>query len=43
MAGLPMQYDSRKAIEQLGFPQTPISQAAAEAVEWFRKNGYTHT
>jgi len=42
MAGLPMRYDSRKAIEQLGFPQTPISTATAEAVEWFRKNGYTH-
>lgn len=43
MAGLPMQYDSRKAIEQLGFPQTPLSRAAAEAVEWFRKNGYANT
>jgi dihydroflavonol-4-reductase len=40
MAGLPMLYESRKAVEQLGFPQTPIGTAVSEAVEWFRKNGY---
>ncbi|MEC4674044.1 MAG: hopanoid-associated sugar epimerase [Nitrospirota bacterium] len=43
MTRLPMQYDSMKAIKQLGFPQTPIPAAAAEAVEWFRKNGYANT
>jgi dihydroflavonol-4-reductase len=42
MAGLPMLYNSRKAVEQLGFPQTPIRKAVGEAVEWFRKNGYTN-
>lgn len=42
MAGLPMQYNSRKAVEQLGFPQTPLPRAVAEAVEWFRKKGYTN-
>jgi len=41
MARLPMRYNSRKAIEQLGLPQTPIPTAAAEAVGWFRNNGYT--
>ena len=41
MANLPMRYSSRKAVEQLGFPQTPIPAAVAQAVEWFRKKGYT--
>ncbi len=42
MAGLPMRYTSTKAVELLGLPQTPIPTAVAEAVEWFRKNGYTN-
>ena len=41
MAGLPMRYNSSKAIEQLTFPQTLLPAAVAQAVEWFRKNGYT--
>ncbi len=32
--------DCRRAVEELGMPQTPIRQALAEAVEWFRQNGY---
>ncbi len=32
--------DCRRAVEELGLPQTPIRQALAEAVEWFRRNGY---
>jgi dihydroflavonol-4-reductase len=32
--------DCRRAAEQLGMPQTPLRQALAEAVEWFRGNGY---
>jgi dihydroflavonol-4-reductase len=39
-AGVAMQYDSRKAITELGFPQTPIGIAANEAVHWFRTHGY---
>lgn len=40
MAARPMRYDSRKAIRELGLPQTPIRVAAAEAVRWFREQGY---
>ena len=32
--------DPSKAIEELGLPQTPIEQAVADAVTWFRENGY---
>jgi dihydroflavonol-4-reductase len=32
--------DSSKAIEELGLPQTPIETAVADAVKWFRNNGY---
>ncbi len=32
--------DCRRAVEELGMPQTPIRQALAEAVAWFRENGY---
>ena len=41
MANLPMRYNSSKAVEQLGLPQTPIPATVAQAVEWFRKKGYT--
>ncbi|MBC7262833.1 MAG: NAD-dependent epimerase/dehydratase family protein [Chloroflexi bacterium] len=30
----------RKAIEELGLPQTPLEEAFAEAVAWYRANGY---
>lgn len=43
MTCLPMRYDCRKAIEQLGFSQTPLPTAVAEAVEWFRNHGYANT
>jgi len=42
MARASMRYDSRKAVKQLGFPQTPIPVAVAKAVEWYRENGYTN-
>jgi dihydroflavonol-4-reductase len=29
-----------RAIRELGLPQTPLEEAFAEAVEWFRQNGY---
>ena len=32
--------DPRKAIVELGLPQTPLERAFAEAVEWFRAHGY---
>ena len=32
--------DCSKAISQLGLPQTPLHQAFADAVAWFRENGY---
>lgn len=28
-------YSNRKAVEELGLPQTPVSQAVKEALEWF--------
>ncbi len=43
MASIPMRYDSSKAIKDLGFPQTPLETAAAEAVEWVRTHGHTKT
>jgi dihydroflavonol-4-reductase len=35
-----MYFDNRKAIEYLGFALTPVRQALADAVEWFRRHGY---
>ena len=40
MAKYKMWFDSTKAVRQLGLPQTPPKQAFAEAVDWFRANGY---
>jgi len=34
-----MFYDPRKAVEELGFPQTPAKEALRRAVEWFRGSG----
>jgi dihydroflavonol-4-reductase len=33
--------DPSKAIRDLGLPQTPLEEAFAEAIAWFRDNGYT--
>src|ERR1051326_8244079 len=33
-------YSSRKAIEELGLPQTPLDVAISEAIAWFVQNGY---
>ncbi|MDT7042867.1 hopanoid-associated sugar epimerase [Candidatus Nitronereus thalassa] len=41
MAGQPMRYDSRKAMSELGLPQTSLRKAMEEAVNWFRQHGYT--
>lgn len=40
MARTYMHFDSRKAITELGLPQTPIEQAIGKAIAWFGRNGY---
>ncbi|MBI4300874.1 MAG: NAD-dependent epimerase/dehydratase family protein [Chloroflexi bacterium] len=35
-----MYYDAGKAVRELGLPQTPVEEAFAKAVAWFRDNGY---
>jgi len=40
MARYKMWFNPAKAIHFLGLPQTPPKQALADAVEWFRANGY---
>lgn len=40
MAKHKMWFDPAKAVRDLGLPQTPPKLALAEAVEWFRANGY---
>jgi dihydroflavonol-4-reductase len=40
MAKYKMFFSPTKAIRELGLPQTPPKQALADAVEWFRANGY---
>jgi dihydroflavonol-4-reductase len=32
--------DSSKAVSELGMPQSPIEQAIADAIDWFREHGY---
>src|SRR5262249_39996545 len=41
MARYKMFFNPAKAIRELGMPQTPPRQALADAVGWFRRNGYT--
>lgn len=38
-----MYFNPAKAIRELGLPQTPPRQALADAVAWFRANGYVKT
>jgi dihydroflavonol-4-reductase len=38
-----MFFNPAKAIRELGLPQTPPKQAMADAVAWFRANGYVKT
>jgi dihydroflavonol-4-reductase len=40
MARHKMYFNPAKAIRELGLPQTPPHQALADAVKWFRANGY---
>ena len=37
-----MYFDSQKAVQGLGLPQTPVAQAFQEAVDWFRQHGYVN-
>jgi dihydroflavonol-4-reductase len=32
-----MYYDASKAVRELGLPQSPIEEALARAVDWFRR------
>lgn len=40
MAAHKMWFNPAKAVVMLGLPQTPPRQAFADAVQWFRRNGY---
>jgi dihydroflavonol-4-reductase len=40
MARKHMFFDARKAIRELGLPQSSVADALARAVAWFRTNGY---
>jgi len=40
MAKYKMWFNPAKAIRELGLPQAPPKQALADAVEWFKANGY---
>lgn len=35
-------FDCSKAINELGFPQTPVAEAFEKAIRWFRLHGYIH-
>ncbi|MCS7031519.1 MAG: NAD-dependent epimerase/dehydratase family protein [Gloeomargarita sp. SKYG116] len=39
MAQQTMYYNSQRAIQELGLPQTDLDQAIRDAVEWFRQHG----
>jgi dihydroflavonol-4-reductase len=41
MGGYKMWFNPGKAIRELGLPQTSPRQAFADAVEWYKKHGYT--
>lgn len=40
MASKFMFFDSSRAVQELGLPQTPVREALVRAVDWFRINGY---
>lgn len=40
MARYKMWFNPAKAIREIGLPQTPPKQALADAVQWFKANGY---
>ena len=40
MGQLPHYFDSRRAREELGFPETDVDRAIYDAWTWFREHGY---
>jgi dihydroflavonol-4-reductase len=40
LARHPMYFTARKAVRELGLPQSPIEDALRDAVQWFREHGY---
>jgi dihydroflavonol-4-reductase len=40
MASKFMYFDSSRSVQELGLPQTPVREALARAVDWFRSNRY---
>jgi dihydroflavonol-4-reductase len=42
MSGYKMWFNPNLAIHELNLPQTPPKQAFADAVEWYRANGYVN-
>lgn len=40
MAKYFMYFDSTRAVKELGLPQSPVKKALADAVAWYRENGY---
>ncbi len=40
MAKKKMFFDARKAVRELGLPQSPVEEALERAVQWFRSHGY---
>ena len=40
MSAEPMYYTAKKAVRELGLPQSPIDTALADAIEWFYERGY---
>jgi dihydroflavonol-4-reductase len=38
-----MFFDASRAVRELGLPQTPVEEALARAVAWFRANGYVRS
>ena len=42
MAKQYMYYDASKAVRELGLPQTPITKALTDAVDWFKSHKYVN-
>ena len=38
-----MYFDAGKAVREIGLPQSPVRDALARAVDWFRANGYVRS
>jgi dihydroflavonol-4-reductase len=40
IARLELRADCTKAVRELGMPQSPVERAVADAMTWFRREGY---